>query len=152
MVNRTYVRWKYTFMFVWAFYISIYNKHMFERRYTYTIFAPPFFFSFLSIILYLYTKMRTLFPAPYLSRHFLTFTLIYSLLYTLYIERSILSRNFLPLSHTFIILLIYIEWYTLCPPLFTPYKVNTFSTATFLTFLIVWEKVCGEKFLKTLLV
>lgn len=122
------------------------------------LFPTPFSFPYLYYILYLYTKVRTLFPATFFPATFfprLCLPLYISIIYTLYIERNILSRHSLPLSYTFIILLIYRRGNTLPAP-FLPlyiysYKVNTFSTAHFLT-LIVWEKVCGEKFLKTLLV
>ena len=125
---------------------------MFERRYT--IFAPPF--SLLSLLYYIYIQKRNT-----LSRTFFTFcpaplfTFIYLYyIYSIYRDEYTFPQ-LLPLSHTFIILLLYIEEGTFYPPPFSPYiysyKVNTFSTAHFLT-LIVWEKVCGEKFLKTLLV
>ena len=81
-----------------AFYISIYNEHMFGRRYTYTSLSRPY--SFLSIILYLYTEKGNT-----LSRTFLPFTtapLFTLLLYTLYIERNILSRNFYHFSRPFL--------------------------------------------------
>ena len=126
---------------------------MFGRRYTYTSLSRPFLFS---IILYLYTEKRNT-----LSRTFLTLSacsLYTLLLYTLYRYREYFSATFTTfpaLSLPFIILLLYIEEETFSPPPFSPYicsyKVNTFSTAHFLT-LIVWGKVCGKKFLKTLLV
>lgn len=117
---------------------------------------PPFFP--LSLLYYIrkHSFPHILYPLTTFFPH-LCLPLYISIIYTLYIERSILSRNFLPLSYTFIILLLYIEEGTFYPPPFSPYiyiysyKVNTFSTAHFIT-LIVWGKVCGEKFLKTLLV
>lgn len=77
---------------------------MFERRYTYTIFAPPFPFS---IILYLYTERGTLFPAPYLSRHFLSAHLFTLLLYTLYIEEHTFPQLFTPFLYFYYTPIIY---------------------------------------------
>ena len=136
-----------------AFYISIYNEHMFGRRYTYTSLSRPYSFS---IILYLYTKEEYSFP--HISYPFRMFLIYSFIIYSIYRYREYFSATFTTfpaLSLPFIILLLYIEEETFSPPPFSPYicsyKVNTFSTAHFLT-LIVWEKVCGEKFLKTLLV
>ena len=117
---------------------------------------PRRFLSPISIILY----KETLFPAhslPFPPLSFRTFVYLYiSLLYILYIQRgTYFPATFPALSLPFIILLIYRRGYTFPAPFLPlyiyPYKVNTFSTAHFLT-LIVWGKVCGEKFLKTLLV
>ena len=123
------------------FYISIYNEHAF---------APPYSFPYLyyTIIYYIrehsFPHILYLCPAPFLPLYTL-------LLYTLYIEKNILSRNFLPFPHSFIILLLYIiEEGTLSPPFFTPYKVNTFTPPFSYPYSL--GKVRGEKFLKTLLV
>ena len=129
--------------------IYLYNEHMFERRYTYTSLPRPFPPYSFSIILYLYkrnTLSRT-YPFPPLSYLFLCL-LFY---YILYIQRGTYFpatfTTFPALSLPSIILLLYIEEGTLFPPLFLPsYKVNTFSTAPFLTFLIVWEKFAGKSF------
>ena len=124
---------------------------MFGRRYTYTSLSRPYSFS---IILYLYTKEEYSFP--HISYPFRMFLIYSFIIYSIYRYREYFSATFTTFPALFlpsIILLLYIEEETLSPPLFLPlYKVNTFSTATFLTFLIVWGKVCGEKFLKTLLV
>lgn len=110
------------------------------------------FLSPISIILFYYTisiyKKGTLFPAPYLSCHFLSaplFTFIYLYyIYSIYREEHTFPQLFTPFP-TVLLYSLYIEEETFSPPLFYPsYKVNTFSTATFLT-LIVWGKVCGEK-------
>ena len=101
-------------------------------------FAPPFFhlFLFLIYILYLYTEKRILFPAhslPFLSAH--SFPLYTLLLYTLYIERSILSRNFLPLSPYFYYTpSIYRMIHTFPAPFYLSYKVNTFTPPFSLSF------------------
>ena len=126
-------------MFVWAFYI--YNEHTF---------VPPFSTFSLSLLYYIYIR-ETLFPAPYLSRHFLTlslFTLILFIIYSIYREEHTFPQLFTP----FLILLLYslyIEEGTLFPPPFLPsYKVNTFSTATFFIFLKCYlrEKFAGKSF------
>ena len=73
LAYRTYVRWKYTFMFAYkkkrSIYLYIMNICLGVGTRTLSLPRPFPPFSFLSIILYLYTEMRTLFPAPYLSRH-----------------------------------------------------------------------------------
>ena len=146
-IYRTYVRWKYTYLFAYKKYCSLYLYIMNISL------SRPFLF-LISIILYLYkgnTLSRTLPLAPHLSYLFLCLPLYYFIIYSIYREEHTFPQ-LLPLSHTSIILLLYIDKGTLFPPLFLPsYKVNTFTPPTFLT-LIVWEKVCGEKFLKTLLV
>ena len=86
-------------------------------------FSRPFLF-LISIILYLYTKRKHSFPHLPFPAPFLPF--LYSfIIYTLYIERNILSRNFLLFSRPFLTLyytpIIYREWYTLFPPLFYPF-------------------------------
>ena len=147
LINRTYVRWKYTFMFAYNNKRSIY-------LYIMNIPLPRPFSTFLfpfSIILYLYTKRETLFPAlTFPATFFLHLCLpLYSfIIYSIY--REYFSATFLALSHTFIILLIYREWYTLWPPFLPLYKVNTFSTATFFIFLkcYLWEKFAGKSFWK----
>ena len=144
MIYRTYIRWKYTFMFVLVFYI----------QWTYlcpTLFPPLFL---ISIILY----KETLFPAhslPFPPLSFRTFVYLYILLYTLYREEHTFPQLFTLFLYFYYTPIIYRRGNILPAP-FLPlyiysYKVNTFSTAHFLT-LIVWGKVCGEKFLKTLLV
>ena len=151
---RTYVRWKYTFMFVRAFYISIYNEHMFERRYTYTIFAPPLSYP---LLYYIYIqKEETLFPAhslpfPPLSYLFFVYSFI---IYSIYREGIHFPATFYPFPHSFIILLLYIEEGTLCPPFFAPLIKWTPLHRHFLYLfeMLLMGKVCGEKFLKTLLV
>lgn len=140
-VYRTCVRWKYTFLFVWAFYISIYNEH--------TFFPPFSFLSIILYILYLYTKMEILFPAHhFLYAHLFTLSFIY-LYYTLYIQGIRFPATFYSFpafSFTFIILLIYRRGNTFPAPfsplIYTPYKVNTFSTATFFIFLKCY--LCGK--------
>ena len=101
-------------------------------------FSRPYLFFSLSIILYLYTEMRTLFPALYLSRTFLTLSFVTLLLYTLYIERNILSRNFLPLSRPFPYFyytpIIYRMIHTFPAPFLPLYKVNTFTPPLSLSF------------------
>ena len=105
--------------------------------YIYISLPRPFSFPISIILLYTIsiqkrnTFSRTFFtfcPAPFLP-------LYISIIYTLYIERNILSRNFLPFPHSFIILLLYIEEGTLCPPPFSlyiySYKVNTFTPPIF---------------------
>ena len=114
LAYRTYVRWKYTFMFSYNNKRSIYlyNEHTF---------APPFSF-------------------PYLY-----YTIIYR-------NENTLSRTlpFPPLSYpffvySFIIYSIYRRGNTFPAPFYPFYKVNTFSTAPFLT-LIVWGKFAGKSF------
>ena len=122
---------------------------MFGRRYTYTIFAPPFPpFSFLSIILYLYTEKGTLFPAPFLPFPHVPYILFYYI-YSIY--RGIhFPATFPAPSLPFIILLLYIEEETFYPPPFSPYiysyKVNTFSTAHFLTLIVLGKGLRGKVF------
>ena len=135
LINRTYVRWKYTCLFAYKKYCSLYIMNISLSRP-----FPPFPFS---IILYLY-KGNTLSRTYLLPRTFLTLSLFTLLLYTLYIERNILSRNFLPFSrpfHSFIILLIYREWYTLSRPFLPLYKVNTFTPPLSLSF---WNVTYGK--------
>lgn len=135
--------WKYTCLFVWAFYISIYNEHTF---------VPPFFFPLSLLYYYIYytekgnTLSRTLpfpplpFPPPFLPLYTL-------LLYTLYIE-NILSRNFSrPFLTLYYTLIIYRMIHTLPAPFLPLYKVSTFYTAHFLT-IIVWVKFAGKSFWK----
>ena len=114
-VYRTYVRWKYTFMFDYnnerSIYLYIMNISL----------SRPFSTFSLSLLYYIYIR-ETLFPARSLpfTTH-LCLPLYSFIIYTLYIERNILSRNFLPLFHTFIILLLYIENdIHFSRPLFTP--------------------------------
>ena len=96
-IYRTYVRWKYTYWFAYKKKRSIYlyNEHMFERRYTYTIFAPPFLI--LSLLYYIYiqkwdTLSRTFFTL--LSAPLFTFILFY---YILYIQGNTLPQLFPPI-------------------------------------------------------
>ena len=120
------------------------------------------FLSPISIIL-LYTisiyKRGTLFPAhfftllPFPPLSFRTFVYLYYI-YSIYREEHSFPQLFTPFPYFYYTPIIYRRGNTLpapFPPYIYSYKVNTFSTAHFLT-LIVWEKVCGEKFLKTLLV
>ena len=116
LIYRTYVRWKYTCLFVRAFYISIYNEHMFGRRYT--IFAPPFLSLYYTISIY---KRGTLFPAHSLPSHLsypFRMFLIYSfIIYSLYREEYTFPQLFPPFP---ILLLysLYIEHFS--RPFFTP--------------------------------
>ena len=120
-----------------------------------TYLCPALFHLFLFSLLYYIYIRETLFPALTLSRHFLTFSLFTLLLYTLYIERNTLSRNFLPFSRSFLYFyytpLIYRIGNTLSALFYPSYKVNTFTPPLSLLFYSL-GKVCGEKFLKTLLV
>ena len=137
-------------MFVRAFYIYIMN-----------IPFPSLFhlILFLISIILLQTisiyKREYSFPplpfAPHLS--YLSFVYPYTLLlYTLYIERNILSRNFLffsrPFPYFYYTPYIYRMIYTFPAPFYPSYKVNTFSTATFFIFLkcYLWEKFAGKSF------
>lgn len=95
---------------------SIYNEH---------IFVPPLFhfsFPYLYYTISIYKK-GTLFPAPYLSCHFLSaplFTFIYLYyIYSIYREEYTFPQLFTPFP---IVLLysLYIEEGILSPPFFTP--------------------------------
>ena len=106
-------------------------------------------YSFLSIILYLYTEMRTpfphlTFPATFLPFPYVPYILFY---YILYIQRG---AYFPATFYPFPILLLYsyyIQKREHFPRPFLPlYKVNAFYTAPFFTFLIVWEKFAGKSF------
>ena len=106
--------------------ISIYRKR--KHSFPHILYLLPRTFVYLYIsLLYIYSIYREEHTFPQL------FTLF---------------RHSLPLSHTSIILLLYIEEKTFSPPPFSPYicsyKVNTFSTAHFLT-LIVLGKSLREK-------
>ena len=86
-IYRTYVRLKYTCLFSYKKYCSLYNEHFF---------APPFFFS-LSLLYYyiLYTEKRTLFPAhffiPPLSYPFFVYSFI---IYSIYREEYTFPQLF----------------------------------------------------------
>ena len=76
-------------------------------------FPAPFLF-----LIYIYIQKRE-HSFPHLSYLFFCYPYIL-FYYILYIYRNKLSRNFLPLSHSFIILLIYRMIYTLPAPVFSP--------------------------------
>ena len=122
--------------------------------YIYIINIPlsrPFSTFLFLISIILYTKKRTLFPAPYLlPRTFLTLsfvTLIYSLLYTLYREGYTFPQLFTPFPQFYYTPYIQKREHFTRPP-FTSYKVNTFSTATFFIFLkcYLWVKFAEKSF------
>ena len=80
-------------------------------------------FPFLYYTISIYRNEEHSFPHLPLSHTFLTLStrsLYTLLLYTLYRYREYFSATFPALSHTFIILLLYIEEGTFSPPLFTP--------------------------------
>ena len=105
--------------------LYIYNEHTFVPHFS--------TFSFLYYTISIYRNENTLsrtYPFPPLS--FRTFGYLYTLLlYTLYIERNILSRNFLPFSRSFLYFyytpLIYRIGNTLSAPFYPSYKVNTLT-------------------------
>ena len=117
---------------------------MFERRYTYTIFAPPLFFPIIYYNMSIYRKENTLsrtLPFPPLS--FRTFVYLYTLLlYTLYTGKhspATFSRPFLYFYYT---PYIYIENDThFSRPFLPSYKVNTFTPPLSLSF---WNVTYGE--------
>ena len=137
-------------MFAESTPLCLYRRSLY--LYIMNIPLSPFLSPYIYYTISIYKREHS-FPAPYLSRYFLTF--IYSfIIYTLYTGNT-LSRNFYPFSHSFIILLIY---RTLCPPLFSSLLYTLIKwTHLHRHFLYLFEmllmgKVCGEKFLKTLLV
>ena len=113
---------------------SIYNEHTFSRPFS------PYSFPYLyyTIIYYIYIQKRILFPAlTFCPAPFLPFPHVPFIIYTLYIERNILSATFYSfpaLSYTFIILLIYRMIHTFPAPFLPFYKVNTFTPPLSLSF------------------
>ena len=134
LIYWTYVRWKYTFMFAYkkkrSIYLYIMNISL----------SRPFLSIIYYSILYLYTEMGTLFPATFLPFPLFTLILFYYI-YSIYREEHTFPQLFTPFP---IVLLysLYIEWYTLFPPLFLPsYKVNTFTPPLSLSF---WNVTYGK--------
>ena len=111
MVNRTYVRWKYTCLFAYKKERSIYLyiMNICSRVGTRTLSLPrPY--SFLSIILYLYTEMRNTLSRtlPFLLLSFRTFVYLYTLLlYTLYTENTLSRHSLTPFHYPYYTPIIY---------------------------------------------
>ena len=141
LVNRTYVRWKYTCLFSYNNERSIYIMNIPLPRHFST-------FSFLYYTISIYRKGEHSFPHLTFPATFLTFStcsLYTILLYTLYIERE---HTFPQLFTPFPIVLLYslyIEDGILSPPFFSPYiysyKVNTFTPPLSLSF---WNVTYGK--------
>ena len=96
LVYRTYVRLKYTFMFSYKKYCSLYLYIMnicFGVG-TRTLLCPALILFFLYYTISIY-KRGTLFPATFFPH--LCLPLYSFIIYTLYIERNTLSRHFLTL-------------------------------------------------------
>lgn len=113
------------------------------------LFRPFSTFLILSLLYYIYiqkrnTLSRTFFT--FLSAH--SFTLIYSfIIYSIYREEHTFPQLFTPFPQFYYTPYIYRRGNTLPAPFYPSYKVNTFSTAIFLTFLIVWwESLRGKVF------
>ena len=120
-VYRTYVRWKYTFMFAYkkkrSIYLYIMNICLSVG--TRTLSLPRPFLSFL--LYYIYIQKRNT-----LSRIFFTFCPhlclpLYSfIIYSIYREEHTFPPFSYPFSIVLLYSLLYIEWYILCPPPFYP--------------------------------
>ena len=123
LIYRTYVRWKYTCLFAYKKYCSLYLYIMnIPLSCPFSTFSLSLYYT-ISIYRNENTLSRTLpFPATFFPPPLFTL-----LLYTLYIERKHFPAPFYP-----------------------SYKVNTFSTAPFPYFLkcYLWEKFAGKSFLK----
>ena len=136
--------WYIERMFAESTHLCLYERSIYIMNIPLPALFPPF-----SIIYYIYIqKWEHSFPhLPFPATFFLHLCLsLYPfIIYTLYIERSILSRNF-PIL---LLYSLYIENdIHFARPFFTSYKVNTFSTATFFIFLkcYLWGKFAGKSF------
>ena len=120
---------------------------------TRTLLCPALILSFLLYYIYI-QKKETLFPAHSLPFAHMFLTLIYSfIIYSIYRYREYFSATFYP----FLILLLYslyIEEGTFYPPLSPLIYTLIKWTPLYRHFPYPYSlgKVCGEKFLKTLLV
>ena len=141
LLYRTYVCWKYTFMFAYNNESSIY---LYIMNIPLPLFHLSFPYLYYTIIYYIYIR-ETLFPAlTFCPAPLFTFIYLYYI-YTLYIERNILSRNFLLFSRPFLTLyytpIIYRRGNTFTAPFYPSYKVNTFTPPFSLSF---WNVTYGK--------